>query len=220
MIGKLGAGEMAQEQRDAVIFGLGARRKRRRFVRRDAEPMHAGVDLQRRAALPSMGADEGVPFGKLGCRVDHRPRIDVDKAFAPIGCEAVEYVDGGVGRTRPHRSRFGEIGDKERLAARLRQLRRHLLQAETIGIGLDHGGAFDGEEAVHQRTPIRFDRGKIDGQRPAGLRRRRNRVRWGKPFCARQGRLHGRRYGWHSGGGKAGRGGRLKIGPMRRVEIG
>ena len=71
------------QQRDAVIFGLRARRQRRGFVRRNAEPVHAGVDVQRGAALPGMGADEGIPFGKLGRRVDDRPRIDLDEGRRP-----------------------------------------------------------------------------------------------------------------------------------------
>jgi len=46
----------------AVIFGLRARRQRSGFFRRNAEPVHAGVDLQRGAALPVVGGDEGVPL--------------------------------------------------------------------------------------------------------------------------------------------------------------
>ena len=192
MVGNLGAGEVAQQQRDAVIFGLRARGEGCRLVRRNAEPMHAGVDLQRGAALPAMGADEGVPLRKLGRRIDDRPRIDFDKSGAPIRRKAVKHVDGGLACTRTHRSRFGEIGDEECFAAGLGQGRGHLRQAEAIAIGLDHRGAFDGKEPVRQRAPICFDCGEIDGERAAGLRRRRSGDRGGNPVCAWQGRIHGR----------------------------
>ena len=40
------------KQRDAVVLGADARRERGRFVHRNAEPVHAGVDMQRGAAVP------------------------------------------------------------------------------------------------------------------------------------------------------------------------
>src|SRR5262252_4532153 len=98
VIGRLGAGEMAHHQRETVIFGLQAGRDGGRLLERDAEPVHAGVDVEGCAATPVLGGDEGVPFGKFGGAVDDRPQI--------VGCESlrrawhhsVEHVDGGVGR--------------------------------------------------------------------------------------------------------------------------
>ena len=178
MIGRVGAGEVAHDQRDAVILGLRARRQSRGFVRRNAEPAHAGVDMQRRAAAPGMGADEGVPFGKLGGRIDDRPGIDVDERVAPVRREAVEHIDVGLAGARAHRARFGNVGDKECLAAGLGERRGHRLKPQAIGIGLDHGGAFDGEKLALERAPIGLDRGEIDGQRAAGLRRCRGGCRF------------------------------------------
>ena len=55
MLRLLGAGEVAHQQRDAVVFGADARRQRGGLVDRDAEPVHAGVDMQRGAAAPLVG---------------------------------------------------------------------------------------------------------------------------------------------------------------------
>ena len=129
MVGDLGAGQMAQQQRDAVIFGLRARRQRGGFFRRNAEPVHAGVHLQRGAALPVMGGDEGVPLGKLGHAVDDRPRIELDEGRRSFRRAAVEHVDRGVARAGPHAPRLRKIGDEERLAAGLGECGRDRLQA-------------------------------------------------------------------------------------------
>ena len=84
VVGNLGASKVAHQQRDAVISSLHARRKRRRLLRGDAEAVHAGIDMQRRAALPVARGDECVPFGKFGHRVDHRPRVEFDEGLRRI----------------------------------------------------------------------------------------------------------------------------------------
>ena len=47
---------MTHQQRDAVVFLLQARRERRGFFGRHAEPVHAGIDMDRRAAAPALAA--------------------------------------------------------------------------------------------------------------------------------------------------------------------
>ena len=83
MVGRVGAGEMAHQQREAVVFGLDARRDGGRLVDREAEPVHAGIDVQRGAAAPVAGGDERVPLGEFGRAVDHRPQIVVGEGLAP-----------------------------------------------------------------------------------------------------------------------------------------
>ncbi len=46
-----------------------------------AEPVHAGIDVQRRAPAPVVDGDERIPFGKLGRAVDDRPQIVVGKGL-------------------------------------------------------------------------------------------------------------------------------------------
>src|SRR6516225_12256753 len=79
VIGDLGAGEMADQQRETMIFRLQARGDGNRLVRGDAEPVHAGVDVESGATAPVLDGDERIPFGKFGRAVDDRPQI--------IGCE-------------------------------------------------------------------------------------------------------------------------------------
>ena len=53
MVGRVRAGEMAHQQREAVVFGMDARRDRDRFLGAHPEAVHAGIDVQRRAAAPA-----------------------------------------------------------------------------------------------------------------------------------------------------------------------
>ena len=82
MLGPVGAGEVAHQQRDAVAFRADVGRDRRRLLDGEAEPVHAGVDVQRRAAGKAAGRDEVVPFGELDQAVDHRPRIGLDESLS------------------------------------------------------------------------------------------------------------------------------------------
>ncbi len=104
MLGVLGAGEMAHQQRDAVIFGADARRQSSCVIGRNAEPVHAGVDVQRRAAAPLCRGDEGIPFGQFDHAADHRPcaQLGIDRRRA--GDDAIEHIDCCV-RCRVARAR-------------------------------------------------------------------------------------------------------------------
>jgi hypothetical protein len=95
---------------------------------------------------------------------------------------AVEHVDGGIARARPHATRFGEVGNEECFAAGLGERGRDGLKSHAISIGLDHGRAFDGEGLMRQRAPVRRDGGKIDDQRAAGFGFRQRVGRFGKRF--------------------------------------
>ena len=83
--GSFGAGEVAHQQRDAVVFGLHARGKGRSLVGRHAKPVHAGIDVERRATAPVTLGDERIPLRKLRRAVDHRPCGKLDKGRAGIG---------------------------------------------------------------------------------------------------------------------------------------
>ena len=168
MLGDLGAGEMAHQQGDAVILHLHARGKRRRFRRRNAEPVHAGVDVERRASEPAVRGDERVPLGKLGHAVDDRAGADLGERTRSLVGEAVEHVDRGLLGASAHAARFGEIGHEESLASGVRKRRGDRFEAEPIGVGLDHGSAFAGHDRARKRAPVQVDGGKIDGERAAG----------------------------------------------------
>ena len=173
MLGLLGAGEVAHQQRDAVVFRADARRERGGLVHRNAEPVHAGVDMQRGAAAPGMGRAESVPFRQFDHAADHRPHVDVGVGGSGARQQTVEHIDRRLRRRAAHLGGLGEIGDEEGLAAGARQPGGHLLDAAAVAVGLDHGGAFRRHDAVGQRAPIGFDGREIDGQDAARLRRRR-----------------------------------------------
>ena len=200
MVGDLCAGEVAHQQRDAVILALHTRRQRGGFVQRHAEPIHAGVHMDRRAATPVLGGDEGVPFGELGGAVDYRLGVEFGERHSRSGRESIEHVDRGIARARAHAPRFGDVGHEESLAAGLGELGGDRLKAQSIGIGFDHGGAFDGEEPLRQRPPVRLDGIEIDRQRTAGFGVRRA----FRPFRATVLQMPSPRYDGGRGGGKAG----------------
>src|SRR6202022_4879466 len=53
MIEVLGAGEMAHDQRDAVIAGIDPGNDALRLNDSEAQPVHAGIDMNGRAARPA-----------------------------------------------------------------------------------------------------------------------------------------------------------------------
>src|SRR5579883_171363 len=57
----LGGDEVAHHQRDAVIAGIDARDQALRFRNRQAQPVHAGVDVDGSAPRPAGAAAEHVP---------------------------------------------------------------------------------------------------------------------------------------------------------------
>ena len=142
MVRFLGAGEVAHQQSDAVVLGADARRQGCRVVRRNAEPVHAGVDLQCRAAAPLRTGDKGVPFGQFDHAADHRAHAQFGIGRRGAGDQAVEHIDRGVGRGRAHAAGFRQVSDEVGLAAGARQRFRHRLDAAAIAIGLDDAGAF------------------------------------------------------------------------------
>ena len=123
MVGRVGAGEMAHQQREAMVFGLEAGRDGDRLVEREPEPVHAGIDVERGAAAPVVDGDERIPLGKLGRAVDDRPQIVVGEGLRRARHDPVEHVDRRLGRERPHAPAFGDVGDEEGPAAGLGQVR-------------------------------------------------------------------------------------------------
>ena len=162
MIDGLGTGEVAHQERDAVILGLDPRRQCYRLVGGNAEPIHAGVDLERGAAFPAVAGNKGVPLGQFGHTVDDRSNVDVQEGRTRFGGKAVEHVNRGLERPRPNTARLGKISHEERLAACRRKPCRHRFEAQTIGVGFDDGRTLGGDGVMGQRAPVQFDSGEID----------------------------------------------------------
>src|SRR5262249_28016314 len=62
VIRHLGTGEMTDQKRNAVVFGLNPRGKGNGFCNRNAEPVHAGIDVKGRPPMPFSCAHERIPF--------------------------------------------------------------------------------------------------------------------------------------------------------------
>ena len=169
MLGRFGAGEVAHQQSDAVIFRADARRQGCRVIHGNAEPVHAGVDMQRRAAMPLVGRAECVPFRQFDHAADHGPRADVGISRRRARHQPVEHVDRRLRCRRARLARLGQIGDEERFAAGLGQGACDFLDTAAIAVGLDHRGAFRRHGAAPERAPIGFDCREIDGEDAAGL---------------------------------------------------
>ncbi len=88
-----GAGEVAHDQRDAVIAGIDPGDDALRIRNREAEPVHAGVDMNGRTAGPARAPAKHVPFGELIEVVDDRPGVDPGERVAGILEEAAQHID-------------------------------------------------------------------------------------------------------------------------------
>ena len=86
---------MAHHQRDAVVAGIDARDDALRLGDRQAEPVHAGIDVNGGAAGPAGAAAEHVPFGEFVEVADHGLAVDLGVGLAGVLEEAVEHVDRG-----------------------------------------------------------------------------------------------------------------------------
>jgi hypothetical protein len=84
----------ADHQRDAVIAGIDPGNDALRFRQRQAEPVHAGIDMDGRPAGPAGAPAKHVPFGELIEIADHRLAIDLGEGVAAILKKTIEYIDG------------------------------------------------------------------------------------------------------------------------------
>src|SRR5215469_16805251 len=121
---------------------MASRRKRSRFLHRKTEPARASVNVERATARPLMRSDKGVPFGHFDGIIDDRSRIDFREDWLGSGVQPIENINGRILRNRTNVFGFWNIGNKKCLTASFGQGARDRLDATTIGIALDHGGAF------------------------------------------------------------------------------
>ncbi len=173
MLRRVRTGEMAHQERDPVTGRLETRGESGGLVDRDAEPVHAGVEMERGAAGPSLHAAEGVPLDQFRHAPDHRAQAHRGKMRRAARRDAVEHIDDRVRRDLPHGPRLVNVGDEKRRASGLGERAGSLAQAAAIGVGLHHRGAFRRLHPLGERAPIRSDRVEIDREHAAGLDQRR-----------------------------------------------
>src|SRR6266480_4709450 len=152
-----------------MIFRLQARSDGDRLFERDAEPVHAGIDVEGRAATPVSSGDERIPFRKFGGAVDDRAQI--------IGCEclrrarhhSIENIDDCIGGNRAHAPAFTDIGNEEGATARAGQRTRDRLEPTAIAIPFDHRSALDWHRHARERLPIGRDGTEINREDATGF---------------------------------------------------
>ena len=174
-----GRDEVAHDQRNAVIAGIDARDDALGFRYREAEPVHAGVDLDGGAATPTRAPAKHVPFGEFVEVADHGPAVDPGIGLAGVLEEAIERIDRSLRQRRAHGSRFVQRGDEECLAAGRGERAGDRFDAAAIGIGLDHAGAFGRHGGLLQLAPVGDDGVEVDGQDPGRVGQRRRLVGFG-----------------------------------------
>ena len=168
---------MAHHERNAVIAGVDARDDALRLGHRQAEPVHAGIDVDGGAARPTRAAAEHVPFGEFVEVADHGLAVDLGVGIAGVLEEAAEHIERRSRHRRAHDARFIERGNEERLAAGGGKRPRHLFGAAAIGIRLDDTGAFGWHRRLLELAPVGDDGVEIDRQHAGGGHERGRLVR-------------------------------------------
>ena len=119
-----------------------------------------------RRRWPSLPRGEGRPALKFLGAADRGPQAMLD-VFGRVGAglETVQHVDFGLRRQQAARGKpLAEMGDEEGARAGGPQRRRSPVEADPVGVGLDHRGARPGAAKICERAPVVGERAEIDGQ--------------------------------------------------------
>ncbi len=138
---------------------------------RKAVAPHAGVDMDGGRELLARRARERVPFVDFGERAQHRLHVDVAEGGGGARMQPVQHIDGGFGQHGAQLQRLVEQRDEESIAARPRQRAHRRLDAEAVGVGLDHRGAARRRRARGEVAIVRGQRRQIDREDAAGFER-------------------------------------------------
>ncbi len=140
--------------------------------RLEAEPVHAGVEMQRRGRRRGLRPRQGRPAEQLGGGADRRREAEAEIIAARIGVglQPVEHIDARVGlrQQRPQRLALADLGDEEDAAAGGVERRRDRLDPQPVAVGLDHRRAIAGRRTTLEQPPIVGQRGGVDRQRRGG----------------------------------------------------
>src|SRR5665213_2846935 len=96
-----------------------------------------------------------------------------DELTDDAGRRAVQHGYFGTGAEGSAQSdRFIQMRNKKGAATGGGEGRGHRSRAETVGVGLDHGGALRRRSAGRQQAPIRDDGPEVDFENRTGATRR------------------------------------------------
>ena len=170
MAGRVGAGEVAHDQRrrhGGEQGGIAG--ELQRFVQGQAEAIHARIDVDRRSGRCT-AATMRRPFFDLGRGVEHRPEVMGDERIGAPLDEPGQHVDRRPARHAPDADAFLGERDEERPATRRRERPHHRLDAEPVGVGLHRRRRLGARRMPVEQRPVGRQRVEVDGQPRAGDR--------------------------------------------------
>ena len=163
--------------------------QRRHLGRLQAEPRHAGIDVDQRRQPARPDPARRLPgrrsgIGRIGLDlaeiVERRDQAVFGQGGGGLGGGAAKGIDVGLGQDGADFHALVDEGDEEVPAAGAPKRLRDLGGAEPIGVGLDHGAASGCGQAGLEIAVIGGDGAEIDAQHSAGVAGRRIR-RGGHP---------------------------------------
>ena len=191
ILGDLRRDEMADQQVGPASRAMSLHRRLQRHEGFEAEPVHAGVEMERGWRGPAALGGEGGPAGEFVLAADHRRKamLRVVRRIGPA-LEAVQHIDrGAVRQDAARRNPFAQMGDEEDARPGGPQRGRRLGDAGPVSIGLDDGRAAPRRDAARQLAPVVAKRAKVDHEPPRSVHGRDAVFR---PKRSRVPNLHGR----------------------------
>ena len=166
----VGTGQVAhhQHQLQAGQVLAPARRQFGQIFGTEAQPVHAGIDMQHRIQGAASTGGGGGPAGDLGQASQHRDQAMGDQRGHGVGRRAVQHKDSGLGRQPAKGDAFLQPRHKKRIAAGFQQAGRDHGRAQAIGVGLDQRRHHSRAGQALEAFVIRGNRPQPHGQ-PGGL---------------------------------------------------
>ena len=151
---------------------LRRRRQPRHIVARQAEPGHAGIQMQqRRRRVARAALDKQLPARDLVQRAEHRRDGVRRERRLAARRQAVQHRQHDAGQMRAQRQRLAQMGHEEMPAALRQQPARHRHRTQPVAIRLDHRRDLAAGMAHPQRPPVGGHRAEVDGQFRKRVRR-------------------------------------------------
>ncbi len=163
----LGADEVAHQEIDTGLRHDRVAGEGQTLRHRQAEAVHAGIDVERRRADRALGAVRSRPLGHFLARAEHGAQAGLPVGRCAARRKAVQHVDRGLGQGGPCAQALGQVRDEEGAAAFPPQGRAGLGDPAAIGIGLDDGRRLRARGGIGENPPVRPQGREVDGEAAA-----------------------------------------------------
>jgi hypothetical protein len=162
MLRLVGTREVAHDHLRRVADVLDHPLDDRGFAQAEAEPVHAGVEVERRGQglIAAEASDE--PLLEHGHGVEHRhqPLADIERRRA--GEQPIEHEDVAVGHGRPEREALVGRCDKEEPRSSVVQCLADRHRADAIAIGLHRGAGEGAGRHLVESQPVALNSAEVD----------------------------------------------------------